>query len=658
MEKSATNDDASKDAASVFVSYSRKDRPEVMPIIEGLQKAGITVWWDGLLEAGNVFLQTTEDALENAAVVLVVWTRTSINSNWVRDEATSGRDDGRLVPLTIDGSMAPLGFRQFQIADLSGWHGDAEAPEFAEIIRSVRTLVNQSETQTPSKASLDTAPMDNGPADKGQMFTRRTALLAGGTAVVAGAAVVWNGGWLEGSATQANSIAVLPFNNISGDRSQDYFADGLSEELRSTLSLNQQLQVAAKTSSNSFRDKQLEVKAIAEKLGVSHILDGSVRRAGNVIRVAAQLIDGETGFEKWSESFDREMTDIFAIQSEIATTVTDALIARISSDGTTADMLVGGTANDSAYDAYLRGKALYDLAKDETTDREALDQFDQAIGLDANYAAAHAAKSRVLTVIANSYASGGELNQYYDAAVESARLAIAAAPTLAEGHSALGFVLFNGRLDVKSAFDPYQKAYELGYGNADILSAYANFMSRIGKFPEARRAIERAKKLDPLNPSVFRNAGVIEYGDREYEKATDDLRKALAINPKTSVVYSVLGDIALISGDPGEAKQLYLEESGALGRQKGLAIIERKLDNLPAAKNALDSMIADFGNNSLYQQAQVAAQWEDLEAGMELLERAMSAGDSGLVQSRNDPLLDPLRDDQRFAELQKKLGFE
>lgn len=653
MEKSATDDVASQDAASVFVSYSRKDRPEVMPIIEGLEKAGITVWWDGLLEAGNVFLQTTEDALENAAVVLVVWTKTSINSNWVRDEATSGRDDGRLVPLTIDGSMAPLGFRQFQIADLSGWRGDADAPEFAEIIRSVRTLVNQSETQTPS-----TAPIESASTGKGSAFTRRTALLAGGTAVVAGAAIVWNGGWLEGAASQANSIAVLPFNNISGDRSQDYFADGLSEELRSTLSLNQQLQVAAKTSSNSFRDKQLEVKAIANKLGVSHILDGSVRRAGNVIRVSAQLIDGETGFEKWSESFDREMTDIFAIQSEIATTVTDALIARISSNDITADKLVGGTANDGAYDAYLRGKALYDLAKDEETDREALGQFDRAIELDANYAAAHAAKSRVLTVIANSYASGGELGQYYDRAVESARLAIASAPLLAEGHSALGFVLFNGRLDVNAAFDPYQKAHELGYGNADILSAYSNFMSRIGKFPEARRAIQRAKKLDPLNPSVFRNAGVIEYGDRKYEQATDDLRKALAVNPKTSVVYSVLGDIALINGDPDEAKKLYLQESGALGRQKGLAIVERKLGNLPAAENALDSIIADFGNNSLYQQAQVAAQWGDLDAGVILLERAMSAGDSGLIQSRNDPLLDPLRDDQRFEELQKKLGFE
>ncbi len=649
MGKSGVDQDTPNDSANIFVSYSRDDRAKVLPIIEALEKAGLTVWWDGLLEAGTLFLHTTEQALEEADVVLVVWTSTSVQSNWVRDEATSGRETGRLVPVTIDGSLPPLGFRQFQVADLSAWRKNPDAPEIQNVIQSIRSLMGQPSQSLPLVTPLPKRPM----------LTRRSALVAGGATLAAGTVGAWAAGWIGSeTAAAASSIAVLPFNNISGDTSQDYFAAGLSEELRSTLSLNQQLQVAAKTSSNSFQGKQFDTKAIAQKLSVSHILDGSVRRSGDVIRVSTQLIDGTTGFEIWSESFDRKMIDIFAIQDEIATTVADALVATISSSTTISGQSIGGTLNSNAYDSYLKGKAFYGLAADEKTYRNALAQFNEAIELDSNYAAAYAAKSRTLTVIANRLTTGDGHMVLYDAAVTAARQALKIAPSLADAHAALGFVLLNGRLDIRAAGSPFRKSYELGFGNADILSTYAVFAGRTGKFEEARRAASRALKLDPLNPVTFRNAGIVEFAARDFDGAVSLLNRALSINPEVIGINSILGDIAIVSNQLEEARSFFRLEPSQLLQQRGLAIVEWKLNNVEEAKNILDGMITSMGDNCLFQQAEVQAQWGNNDKAFQILLHAYEKRDSGLVLLRNNPLFDPLRNDPRFKDLQLKLGFE
>jgi Tfp pilus assembly protein PilF len=319
---------------------------------------------------------------------------------------------------------------------------------------------------------------------------------------------------------------------------------------------------------------------------------------------------------------------------------------------------IGGTRNKDALDAYLKGQALYKLGRDEQSDRDALAQFDRALAADPRYASAHAARARTLTVIANNYAKGEALDALYDQAVAAAQAAISNGPELAEAHSALGFALFNGRLDAAAAKAPYDKSFELGFGNADILSAFANFAGRTGNFSDARKAIARAQRLDPLNAVVFRNAGVIEYGARDYAACQAPLRSALTINPDLSGVHLVLGDVHLIAGRAAEARAEYLQEGNALSRQRGLAIVDRKLGDSAAAEAGLARMIADFGDNSLYQQAQVQAQWGNTEAGLTAMEKALSAGDSGLVQSRNDPLLDPLRKEPRFAAILRQLGFE
>lgn len=633
---------------SVFVSYSRTDLAIARPLIDALTAEGLSVWWDGLLAGGDAFAHTTEAALENADAVVVLWSAQSIQSHWVRDEATRGRDRGRMVPVSLDGTMPPLGFRQIQYIDLSHWRGKPGAAELAGLLRAIAA------TAAVPRGQL----AFDGPVAAAARTSRRGALLTGGglLAVLGGGAIAWKTGLLGGQA-RANSVAVLPFRNIGGDAAEDYFSDGLAEELRATLSLNGTLEVAAQTSSIAARSSNSDAKAIAARLGVAFILDGSVRRAADRLRITAQLIDGRSGFESWSQSFDRVAADVFALQDEIAATVADALAVSVAGQGE-AQRRIGGTRNKDALDAYLKGQALYKLGRDEQSDRDALAQFDRALALDPNYAAAGAARSRALTVIANNYANGDALTALYRQAIDAAKAATVRAPELAEAHSALGFALFNGRLDAAAAKVPYAKSFELGFGNADILSAFATFAARTGNFADARKAIVRAQRLDPLNAVVFRNAGVIEYVARAYPATLAPLRAALSINPDLSGVHIVLGDIHLLAGRIAEARGEYAREQNALSRLRGLAIADFRLSNRAAAEAGLAGMITEYGDNCLYQQAQVFAQWGQLDAALSALERALSAGDSGLVQSRNDPLLDPLRGQARFTGVLRQLGFE
>ena len=629
--------------ASVFVSYTRADRPQARKLVELIEHAGFTVWWDAQIEAGGQFQQITEQALESAKAVIVIWSERSVGSAWVHDEATRGRERHCLIPVSIDGTPPPLGFRQYQFIDLSHGKMKAGSAEVEQVLSRVADLAERENEPTKPPAQLP-------------HITRRMLLAGTGALIAVGAGYYFIGGGPGGGRPDFGSIAVLPFNNLSGDPEQDYFSDGLSEELRATLSLSRKLTVAAQTSSNSFRDQDTSATEIARKLNVSHILDGSVRRSGNTVRISTQLVNRD-GFEEWSETFDREMADIFDLQTEISYLVTDALVQTLSESDGESFVRVGGTANPDALDAYLKGKSLYENARTEADDMQALAEFDRAVALDPDYAAAHAARSRSLTFIANNYTSGDELAQAYERSIEAARRAIEIAPDLAEANSALGFTLFNGRLDARAAAEPYRRSYELGFGNADMLSGYATFAGRIGDFEEARNAIARAEELDPLNPRVFRNEAVIEYGARNFAAASQALQTALSHNAELGGVDFMQGDIALLAGEFEAARAHYRSESNALARLCGMAIVESRLGNNDAAQQALVEMIEAFGDNSLYQQVQVHAQTGETGLALDLLERAYEAGDSGLVRLRNDPLLDPLRGNGRFAGVMQKIGF-
>jgi TolB-like protein len=637
---------------TAFLSYARADQERATKLAKALEAAGLDLWWDAQIEGGAAFARSIEAALDSCNAVVVLWSRASVGSDWVLDEAAKGRDLRKFVPVTFDGTEPPLGFRQYQSINLSHWHGDAGAPEIASIARAVRAAGGQA--TRPSASAMAAGRRSFAISRRGLLVATAGATIAGGAGLFA-----WRKGWLGGRApAAANSVAVLPFVNLSGDESQAYFSDGLSEELRATLARNLQLRVMAQASTATFRDRKEKVPAIASSLGVAYLLDGTVRRSGDVVRVTADLIDGATGFSRWSDTFDRVMQDIFAVQSEIAGTVARALVAEVAAGNDPPLTAAGATTNVAAYEAYLRGRALYDLSADETSERAALAQFDAAIAADPDYAAAHAARARSLTAIANQYGEVGELAGLYDAAIASAKRAIAIAPDLAEAHSTLGFTLFQGRLDARAAREPFERSRDLGAGEATVMARYAQYSARVGSERAAAEAIERALLLDPLNPLIHRAAGSIEYAAREYARSIPHSKKALALNPRMSRANAAIGDALLMLGRNTEARDAYAAEPVEDFRLAGAAIVEHRLGNPAAATAARTKLVEDLGDRVLYQQAQILAQWGERDTALTRLEQARRIGDSGLIYSRNDPLLDPLRKDPRFARLLESIGFD
>lgn len=633
--------------ARLFLSYARVDRARVAPIAQALAAAGHDIWWDALMEGGSAFAQEIEARLAAAHAVIVIWSAASVASDWVRDEAAHGRDRQRLVPVLLDGTDPPLGFRQYHALDLSRWHGKAQAPEMVALLRAVAAVGAAAPAGAPLPMMPARPALSPLPA-----LSRRTALIAGGTtaaALAAGGLLVLRP-WEQGAAR--NSVAVLPFSNLSGDPAQAYFSDGLSEEVRSALARNPRLKVAAPTSSNTFRALSLDVRQIAAQLGVSYMLEGSVRKSGAVVRVAAALIDASTGFTSWSQSFDRRLDDIFAVQSEIANTVANALVAQVG--GSVA--APGTTRNVAAYDALLRGRALFNADDGEVSDRAALAKFDEAIAADPHYAAAFAARSRSLAAIANQYAKVAELRALYQQAIAAAAKAVAIAPDLATAHAALGFATFVGLLDFKAPRVAYDKARALGAGDADILVLFAFFASKSGRAAEALAAIREAQGLDRLNPRTFRAEGSIQNEARNYAAAIAPCQKALAMNPKLSTAHATIGAAQYLLGDVAAAQASFEREPNAFQRLAGRAICAHRLGDRATAQRAMAELLA-VGDSVAFQQAQVRAQWGQTDAAIAALTLARRVSDSGMTGILNDAMLDPVRKDRRFAALLSSLGL-
>ena len=629
---------------TLFLSYAHADQRRAKSLAAALGVAGYTVWWDALIEGGAGFARTINVALDKADAVIVLWSATSIESDWVCDEAASGRDRKRLVPLSLDGTLPPLGFRQYHAIDLSHWKGRVGDPKMAAIERAIAATCAGAVIRTSSQSEPVWSP---------GVSRRSVGLLLGSVVVAAGGgAIAWRQGWVGAVELSRNSIAVLPLKNLSGNADQSYFSDGLTEELRTALRRIDALQVVAATSSDAVRDTQDDARTIAGRLGVAFLLSGAVQRAADTVRISLELVDAASGFTRWSTRLDRKLTDIFAVQSEIALTVAQALSVQIA----TATPAPGGTHSVEAYEHFLRGRALFDLAKDEPTDRAGLAELDLAVAADPQFALAHAARARSITAIAGEYVQAAQLKPLYDVAIRAAQRAIDLAPDLAEGQVAMGQALFTGRLDIPAARPFFDKAAKLGRGNADILLMVALYCARAGRAHEGRTAITRAIALDPLNPRVFRAAASIEYAARRYRAVIAPATKALELNPHMANAWYLIGYAKMLTGDTAGAKAAFSAEPHAIFRLSGLAILAARTGDKAGARKAFDQLVREAGNSGLYQQAQVLAQWGDRDGAFAALKQARFVRDSGLIYLATDPLLDPLRADPNLAALQRGLA--
>jgi TolB-like protein/Tfp pilus assembly protein PilF len=645
---------------SVFLSYSRTDLERARPVIALLERAGIDLWWDGRLEGGENYLATTENRLESADCVLVLWSQTSVASHWVRDEAQRGRERGCLVPLSLDGTMAPLGFRQFQLLDISGWSGDPGDALAARILAAVRARTGQGNAVNEPPVPFTVPPPPVAAAAPGLALSRRT-MIIGGAGLLGGVAVIggWQAGLFSGGGARAISMVVLPFANLTGDVSKEWFSKGLSNELRSVLVRNPRLKVAAPTSSGAIEGE--DEFAIGRKLGVEHILRGSVQRDDNRVRVSAELVEIDGGEVLFSENYDRTLEDVFAVQSEIAEAVALELVAQTvgeseARESLKAQQVIGGTQDVAAFEAFLRGHALYDLSAGLETDRDALEQFDAAIAIDPDYAAAHAMRSTMLSAIANTASDANEIRSLYGQAIAAAQRAIALEERLAHGHVALGFALNNGELNRAEAMVHYRAAEKLAPGDGDVLRHVASFYSFGPERDAAMRMIQRVIELDPLNARAYRSAGFVALFARDYSAAITHMQRALELNPSLASAQFVIANARLMQGDAAGALAAAKAERVEQFGLTMIAIAAHKLGDTAAADAAYATLLADYGEATLYQQAQVLAQRGSTAEALARLEEAYAKRDSGMLLAPNDPMLDPLRSEPKLGELLSRLA--
>ena len=482
------------------------------------------------------------------------------------------------------------------------------------------------------------------PASTPHRIDRRVIL---GGAALAVAAAGWGGWrWLRGGAA-VDSVAVLPFANLSGDAAQAYFSDGIAEELRSALTRIVRLKVAARTSSELVRNADIPNAAV--KLGVAHVVTGSVRRGAGTVRVTAQLVDGRSGLQRWSDSFDRPAGDTLGIETSIAEGVAATLAIFL---GPTEKRLLtaGGTHNAVARDAYLRGTA---LASDQKHPL-ALAAFDAAVAADPDFALARAARATELALSAMN--DGDTAGRAGLAAAEAeARRAVALAPDIGLPLAQLGHIQQN-QLKLREAAATYAAAYARSPGDAMVLWRRADFEALMGRGSEALRLARLAQQLDPLSSRVLVTTAYIQLHTGHAETAVRALQAEMARNPGHPLTLEQLGYALIATERPAEAITVAAElVPDSWQRETIEAMATARLGDRPASDRALAALGRQ--EDIQYQLVEVHAQRGEIDAAFAALARAFAVRDTGLLQLKTDPLLATLRDDPRFSVMLRNIGF-
>lgn len=442
------------------------------------------------------------------------------------------------------------------------------------------------------------------------------------------------------------SIAVLPFADLSQEKDQEYFSDGLAEELLNNLVKIQGLHVAAWSSSFQFKGRNDDLRAIGQKLNVATVLEGSVRKQGQRVRINAQLINVADGFHLWSEVYDRDLTDIFGVQEEIARSVAGSL--RLKLLGEKLPSLP--TTNIGAYNAYLQGKYFYATPTKENLEK-AIAYYKQSIHLDPKYSPSWAALSRSYSLQAGVYSSVEE----YGEARKAAQRALELDPTLAQAHVALGQIQQYYDWDWPAADASYQRALALEPGNAEVLQGAASLAAILNHFDQALVWSRRAVELDPLQVSSYHALAFYAWWAGRLEEAEAAVRKGLEVDPHFPWLHAVLGRVYLARSRPQDAlAEAELDTTPEL-RLQGLALAYHALARKEESDRAQAQLVEKYGQSSAFQIAEVCAYRGEVNAAFTWLERAYLQRDGGLTFIKGDPLMANLEADPRYTALLKKM---
>jgi len=672
---------------AVFLSYASQDAEAAQRICDALRAGGIEVWFDqSELRGGDAWDRQIREQIHDCRLFIPVISANSErrDEGYFRREWTLAADRTRdmahkrafLVPVVIDGTpergaSVPEKFHELQWTRLPG--GETP-PAFVERIKRLLSPEAPTTARSPADAASASSPT---PVTTGRPSPWRRALPVAVAVLAVAALAYWliSKPWISkptatsvtSNTTSAaavlatafnpppHSIAVLPFVNMSGDKEQEYFSEGLTEELLNSLSRVNELQVAARTSSFSFQGEHPDISTIAHKLNVGAVLEGSVRRSAHTVRISAQLINAVTGFHVWSQTYDRDLGDVLALQTEIANAVASALKVSLLGDQA-AKVELGGTRKPAALDAYLRGsQALrtYHEAKDLET---AITAYTEAIRLDPKYALAFVGRSTTYDVLASWWITGwAATHETYVKAEADARKAIALAPGLGEAHLVLANSLYEA-LDFRRASEEYERALALAPGNAKVQQNYGFFAVTMGRTDAGIAAARRAVVLDPLNPEPYGYLGGALVNARQYKDAVVATHQALVLDPDYPFPYRWVPDYIL--GNYQDVRASCESRPQYSESQVCLAMVYDKLGRRADRESQLAKYKESNPKHDDWPQyAQVYAQWGDLDKAIDCLEAALQIHHVALQELKVDPLLDPLRREPRFQAIERALKF-
>ena len=690
---------ATEPSRAVFLSYASQDAQAAQRICEALGSSGIEVWFDqSELRGGDAWdLKIRQQIRDCALFIPIISEHTTsrpegyFRLEWsIADQRSHmiARNKAFIIPVCVDATAesvpdlpesfqrvhwtrlpagaTPLAFCQ-RIATLLGDAGHPSAAPGA--------------TRTPAPTS---SPAASPAAAAGAPAARRPIvgrwmLVAGALLLVAGAlalrpwrllaekpattvdaqfgtsartaapgAVAMLAAQGTASAAPERSIAVLPFTDMSEKKDQEYFSDGLSEELIDLLTKVPDLRVPARTSSFYFKGQHATIAEIAKALSVSHVLEGSVRKAGNTIRVTAQLIRADNGYHLWSQTYDRDLKDVFKVQDEIAGRVVEELKVALPA---AASSSAGRTENAAAYNLYLLGRKYLDEQPTSEGYASAIAALNRAIALDPGYAAAYARLALAEAHLSDQTGDPSGLKL----ATAAAERAITLAPDSADGYNARAYLGSTFLWDWDGASADFSKALTIDPNNSDTLYGYSKLLGTKGQLPQALVQIDKAIRIDPLVATFYSWRARILMDSGDLAAARDAYQQLLTLNPAHPNANVNLATIELLDGRPEQARTALQQPAAPGWRLVGSALVEYSLGHREQSQQALDQLIAGSGKFAAYQIAQIYAWRGQKDQAFQWLERAYAQHDGGLIVVKNDPVLASLRTDPRYQAFLAKM---
>ena len=639
-------------SSHVFISYASQDAAIAAALVEALERRGIVCWIAPRdVKPGALYANAIVGAINEAkAVVLVLSANAVLSSHVGREVERAASKHKQIIGFRID--AAPLSPELEYFLSNSQWIDVAANGMPAALAKLAEAVGQWSEQTVPADPVVSAKPRER--------MGGRAKLIAGAAVVISvGVAVglgvrYWSQSHKAAQPAAAvaiadKSIAVLPFVDMSEKKDQEYFSDGLSEELIELLGQTPGLRVIARTSSFYFKGRAEKLETIAAELRVANVLEGSVRKSGDRLRVTAQLIRADTSEHLWSETFDRDLHDVFKVQDEIATAVVTALKVRLLPMQKAAGQDELRTENLEAYKLYLQARQSYNQG-DVAGYQRAVTGFQAAIALDSRYAAAYAELALAqfwLTDSTDTDDPDGELNS----ALAAAEKAIALAPGLAAGYSARGFLRTVYTFDFAGAQADLDKAVALSPGDAWVLHRSAILLAVLGRLPEAIAREKQALALDPLSEEISRRLAFFLVANQQLAQARPLYEKALLIAPNSIRARGNLGELELLENHPERALAIFRQ----MGDLAGQARAEYSLGHVDVSQRILEELIAKKGPP--FGIACVYAWRGEKDKAFEWIERAYKDRDPGVTWLKISADFRTLRGDARFRALLHQMNL-